>query len=97
MVGGVPEEVLQGVADLVNNGPVQLGLFTGHDQVHGLVQLPGQVTNHTREFVDRRLDRNHSNLHYRFVKVGGYTLKVFNLLIESCMGILVITCGKTYK
>ena len=66
-------------------------------KLHLLIKLLGQVSYHTREFVNNALDRNHSKLHNRFMQVCRNAFKVFYLLIKSRMSATAFGRCKTYE
>ena len=93
MIRGVSEHMHQRVANLIDNCTVQLGVLTCHVQFHFLVELLGQIPDHTRELRHNALNWNHSNLHHRFVEVRCHTLKIFNLFIDGTRISPAIVCG----
>ena len=83
MIGGITKQVHQRITDFIYHGTIQLRFLTGHIQFHLLIQLLGQIPDHSWELAYNTLNRNHSYLHNRFVKIRGYTLKIFNLLVKG--------------
>ena len=82
MVCGITKQMHQRISDLIYHSSVKLGLFTGHDQLHFLIQLLVQIADHLREFLYDSLDRNHSYLHNRFMQVCCHAFQIFDLLIK---------------
>ena len=96
MVCGITKQMHQRISDLVYYGTIQFGLFTTHIQFHLLVQLLGQITDHSGELHNNALNRYHSYLHYRFMKVRGYVFQILDLLIE-CGIIALVIAGRSYQ
>ena len=86
----------QGISDLIHHGTIQFSLFTGHIQFHLLIQLFGQIADHSGELHNNTLNRYHSYLHHGFVEIRGNILQVFNLLIESSI-VALVAAGCRYQ
>ena len=63
MVHRVAQQVQQWLADLVEDGAVQLDLLALDPEVHLLAHLPGQVADHAREAVEDLPHRRHARGH----------------------------------
>ena len=74
MIGGISKHMHQWITNLIDNRTVKFGILTSHDQLHLLVELLGEITDHTWEPVHYALDWNHSNLHNRFMQIRCDTL-----------------------
>ena len=84
MICAVTEQMHQRIPDLIHHSTIQLCFLTCHVQFHLLIQLLGQLTDHSRELADYAFNGNHPDLHDRLMQVRGYTLQIFNLLIKAC-------------
>ena len=83
MIRRITEQMHQRISDLIHNSSVQFCFFTGHIQFHLFIQLFGQLPDHSRELAHYALNGNHSYLHNGFMKIGGNTFKIFDLLIKA--------------
>ena len=76
----------QRITDLIYNGTVKFGIFTGHVQFHLLAELLVKISDHTRELLNGIFNGNHSNLHNRFMEIRGYAFEIFDLLVKVIIG-----------
>ena len=71
MVQGVADEVAERVADLFEDGPVELGLLALDDQLDFLLEALGDVSHDPREAVEDRLDGQHAQARDLVLKLAG--------------------------
>ena len=72
----------QWIANLVDNGTVQLRVLALDSQVDILVQLLGQVADHAREAVEYLAYRHHADLHYYGLQVGSHPVHLLQRLCQ---------------
>ena len=70
MVSGVADHVDERVADLLDHGPVELGLLPLDDEADLLAELDGYIPDKPAHLLERTADRHHSHGHGRPLEVG---------------------------
>ena len=82
VVEGVADQVAQRIADLFEDGSVELGLLALDDELDFLVELGGDVSHDTREAVEDRLDRQHAQAGHLVLKLAGYSGELLGILVR---------------
>jgi hypothetical protein len=72
MVDGIADHVNQRIADLFEDGLVQLDAFSFDDELNFLSEGPREVPHQAREFLENGLDRQHPNRHDAGLEFVGY-------------------------
>ena len=81
VVEGVADEVAQRVADLLEDGPVELGLLALDDQRDLLAQLRRHVAHDAREAVEDALDRQHAQAGDLVLELAGDPAELLGALL----------------
>jgi hypothetical protein len=81
VVQGVADQVAQRVADLFEDGPVELGLLAFDDQLDFLVEAHGDVAHDTREAVEDGLDRQHAQAGDLILELAGDAGELLRILV----------------
>ncbi|MNR47717.1 hypothetical protein D3C85_1668540 [compost metagenome] len=68
------------IANLVDNGAIQLCLSTSDNEVYLFIERLGQVTHHPWEPVKDRFHRHHPQLEHNILQVAAHTRHVLNRL-----------------
>ena len=97
MVGRIPEKVHKRITDFINNGSVKFCLFTCHVKFHFLVKFFTEISYHSWKSVYNCLNRNHSYIHDRFMKVGCNSFKIFYLFINTLVLFRSRSCRSRYQ
>ena len=82
VVERVAQEVHDRIADLVDNGTIQLGLLTLDREVDLLAEFLGYVAHHSGEAVEHRTDRDHADLHNNILQIARHTVHLLKRLHE---------------
>ena len=81
VVQGVADQVAQRVADLFQDGPVELGLLAFDDQLDLLVQAHGDVAHDAREAVEDGLDGQHAQAGDLILELAGDAGELLRILV----------------
>ena len=76
MVDTVAHEVHQRVADLLEDGLVELGLLTRHLQLDLFTQALGKIAHHAREAAEGEADGQHAHPHDAFLQLAHVALEL---------------------
>jgi len=58
------QEFGQGNPDLIDHGPIELGILPFHNELDVFVILPAEISDQPWEFLRHRFDRHHTNFHH---------------------------------
>ena len=70
VIACVPDHVHQRVCNLVNNGPIQLGVLTFDMKLDALAGLGGDVADQPGHFLERPLERDHAQGHGDLLEIA---------------------------
>ena len=78
MVGRIPDQMRQRIANRLDQGFIQFGFFTGHHQLDLLPAFAGQIANQPRKSMKGTADRHHPDRHHAFLKLPSVALQLHN-------------------
>ncbi len=70
MIGGIADQVSERFRESVENAFVEIGGLPGDFEADILVARFGDVANDAREAAEKLIDRNHADLHHRFLQLA---------------------------
>ncbi len=76
MIDRVPDDVHQGIGDLVEDAPVELDVGPLHPEVDLLLEVAREIPDQPREGADRPLDRDQAHVHHRVLEARRHLVKL---------------------